>query len=51
MHGIENLSFIVRAEANLGTTVFNIYDEDVQFFVRLTEGQRKKKTTRQKLWF
>lgn len=54
MHGIENLSFIVRAEANrmtswkarmppLGTTVFNIYDEDAQFFVRLTEGQRKKK--------
>lgn len=43
MHGIENLSFIVRAEANLGTTVYNIYDEDVQFFVRLTEGQRKKK--------
>lgn len=54
MHGIENLSFIVRAEANrmtswkarmppLGTTIFNIYDEDVQFFVRLTEGQRKKK--------
>lgn len=30
------------AHTPLGTMIFNIYDQDVYFFVRLTEGQRQK---------